>query len=92
MTLLQVIRRLHLISDREKATNISMLLKAIAREGTIYSPTSKDFISKYNLGSPATVLRSLKALQKKEMIYLDYNSEGTLFYSIYDILFRRWME
>jgi uncharacterized protein len=68
------------------------LLKSIAHEGEVYSPTSKDFISKYTLGSPATVYRSLNALIEKEMIYSDYNPDGRLFYSVYDVLFRRWMQ
>jgi len=68
------------------------LLKAIAHEEILYYPTSKDFISKYELGSPATVLRSLQALMDKEMIYSDYTKEGQLFYSVYDVLFRRWMQ
>lgn len=68
------------------------LLKAIAHEGTVYYPTSKDFIAKHELGSPATVLRSLHALTEKEMIYSDYSTEGKLFYSVYDVLFRRWMQ
>jgi AAA+ ATPase superfamily predicted ATPase len=68
------------------------LLKAMASESYVYSPTSKDFISKYNLGSPATVLRSLQALLLKEMIYSDHDSEGRFYYSVYDILFRRWMQ
>lgn len=68
------------------------LLKAIAYEGSVYYPTSKDFISKFDLGSPATVLRSLQALLQKEMIYSDYNTEGQMYYSVYDVLFRRWMQ
>jgi len=68
------------------------LLKAIAHEGEVYSPTSKDFISKYALGSSATVLRSLHALLSKEMICSDYNPDGVMFYSVYDVLFRRWMQ
>lgn len=68
------------------------LLKAIAHEETVYYPTSKVFIGKYNLGSPATVLRSLQALTDKEMIYSDYAEDGQLFYSVYDVLFRRWMQ
>jgi uncharacterized protein len=69
-----------------------MLLKSIAHEGEVYYPTSKKFISKYALGSSATVLRSLQALQTKEMIYSDYNPEGMKFYCVYDVLFRRWMQ
>jgi AAA+ ATPase superfamily predicted ATPase len=68
------------------------LLKAIAHEGIVLYPTSKDFISKYDLGSPATVLRSLQALMQKEMIYADYSKEGQLYYRVYDVLFRRWMQ
>jgi hypothetical protein len=68
------------------------LLKAVAHEGAVLYPTSKDFISKYDLGSPATVLRSLQALLQKEMIYSDYTNEGQKFYSVYDVLFRRWMQ
>ena len=69
-----------------------LLLKAIALEGMVYAPTSKDFVAAHRLGSPATVLRSLQALQKKEMIYSDYDREGRNYYSVYDVLFRRWME
>jgi hypothetical protein len=68
------------------------LLKAIAHEGDVYYPTSKDFIAKYGLGSPATVLRSLQSLLQKEMIYSDYNEDGKIFYKVYDVLFRRWMQ
>jgi hypothetical protein len=67
-------------------------LKAIAKEGKTYAPTSKEFIAKYSLGSPATVLRSLHALQKREMIYSDYDKESKSFLKVYDILFHRWME
>jgi len=69
-----------------------LLLKSIAHEGEVYYPTSKDFIAKYTLGSSATVLRSLQALLSKEMIYSDYNPDGQMFYSVYDVLFRRWMQ
>jgi uncharacterized protein len=68
------------------------LLKAIAHEEAVYNPTSKDFISKYELGSPSTVLRSLQSLQLKELIYSDYDTSGKFFYSVYDLLFTRWMQ
>ncbi|MFU8844902.1 MAG: ATP-binding protein, partial [Bacteroidales bacterium] len=60
--------------------------------GIVYYPTSKDFIAGFELGSPATVLRSLQALTEKEMIYSDFNTEGESYYSVYDVLFRRWMQ
>jgi len=68
------------------------LLKAIAMEGMLYSPTSKDFIMKYMLGSPATILRSLNSLLKSEMIYSEIDQNGRNYYRIYDILFMRWIQ
>lgn len=51
------------------------------------APTSKDLISKYRPGSPSTVLRSLKSLLKNELLYSAFASDGTVYYTIYDILF-----
>jgi hypothetical protein len=68
------------------------LLKAIAREGIVKSPTSHAFLSMHKLGSPATVLRSLKTLQKKELIFRDLEPDGTPGYGVYDILFKRWIQ
>lgn len=67
------------------------LLKAIAKENYVLTPTSKDFINKHNLGSPATVLRSLKSLLNKEIIYTTYNSEGIKQYAVYDLLLKKWL-
>jgi hypothetical protein len=69
-----------------------MLLKAIAHEEKVFSPTSKDFVSKNELGNVSTVLRSLQSLQQKALIYSDYNESGALYYSVYDLLFTRWMQ
>lgn len=69
-----------------------MLLKAIAAEGETYSPTSKDFIQKYKLGSPATVLRSLQSLLAKSLIFNKYDENGASYYSVYDVLFQRWIQ
>lgn len=68
------------------------LLKAIAHTSKAYSLTSKDFIQKYTLGSSATILRSLKSLEKKSFIYRQYDTEGKLYYSVYDVLFQRWIQ
>ena len=68
------------------------LLKAIAHNGEAYLLTSKDFIQKYSLGSSATVIRSIKSLLNKSFIYSRYDSEGKLYYSVYDILFQRWIQ
>lgn len=66
------------------------LLKAIAREGKVFKPTSKEFLAKYGLLNSASVLRSLNSLMKYELIFRDFDPDGTQFYSIYDVLFQRW--
>ena len=68
------------------------LLKAAALEGKLYAPTSKDFIGRYQLGSPATVLRSIDSLLRKELLFKNFDKQGTTYYGVYDILFRRWIE
>ncbi len=68
------------------------LLKAVAHDGFVKAPTSKDFISKHKLGSPSTVLRSLSSLMSRELLYSSFDENGTIFYSIYDILLHRWTE
>ena len=67
------------------------LLKALAKDVYVLHPTSADFISRNSLGNPATVLRSLKSLQKMELVFRETNSEGQAYYGIYDVLFRRWI-
>ncbi len=67
------------------------LLKAIGLEDIATSPTSSAFIKKYNLGSSATVLRSLDSLLTKEMIYLE-STETEKQYLVYDVLLRRWLQ
>jgi hypothetical protein len=68
------------------------MLKASALENELYEPTGHEFISKHSLGNPATVLRTLQALLRMELIYFDYNREGRKYYKINDLLFRRWVE
>jgi AAA+ ATPase superfamily predicted ATPase len=68
------------------------LLKAIAHESKIFTPTSKKFISTYQLSTSATVLRSLKTLQDYELIYYEFDTKGKKYYSVYDVFFQRWSE
>ena len=67
------------------------LLKAAALEGELYEPTGMDFILKYSLGNPSTVLRSLEALTRMELIFYDFNKDGKKYHTINDLLFRRWI-
>lgn len=68
------------------------LFRSIAREGETFKPTSKEFISRNKLGSPSTVLRSLNALMRNELLYKGFTDDGSSFYSVYDVLFQRWAE
>lgn len=68
------------------------LLKSIAFEGKSYAPTSKEFVQKHLLGSPATVIRSINSLQKKSLVFSQYDNSGTIYYSVYDVLFQRWIQ
>jgi len=68
------------------------LLKAIAHAGKAYAITSKSFIQQYALGSSSTILRSINSLEKKSFIYMQHDAEGNRFYSVYDVLFQRWIQ
>ncbi|MFV0482987.1 MAG: AAA family ATPase [Bacteroidales bacterium] len=68
------------------------LLKALAHEGITYQPTGKDFLDRYKLGTSATVLRSLSTLLKYELAYKEYDTDGKLYYSVYDVFMQRWAE
>lgn len=67
------------------------LLKAVARDGVVRQPTSQDFASRHHLGTSATVVRSLKTLQKKDLVFVDRDSGGRIYYGVYDVLFSRWI-
>lgn len=68
------------------------LLKATAHEGNLYQPTAKNFLSKYDLGTSATVLRSLKTLLDYELIIKDFDLTGIQYFAVYDVLLQRWVE
>lgn len=68
------------------------LLKAVASDGKVYNITSKDFMQDHNLGSPSTVNRSVNSLLKKELIFQERGIDGKQFYSVYDVLFQRWIQ
>ena len=72
-------------------SNQWQLLKAIAGEDKVYQPSSKHFIQKYLLGTPANVQRSLEALLTKEMVYKQKDENG-FYYRVYDCFLARWLE
>jgi AAA+ ATPase superfamily predicted ATPase len=67
------------------------LLKAIAREGIVEKPTAHDFTTRHKLGTSATIVQSLRSLQKKELVFRDMDSKGKPYYGVYDVLFSRWI-
>lgn len=68
------------------------LLKAIAREHKVYHPSSKDFLSKHHLSTSASVLRSLSSLTEYDLIYSDFDENGKVYYDVYDVYFKRWIQ
>lgn len=68
------------------------LLKAIAAEGNVVEPSSRRFLEKHQLGTSATVLRSLRALMDKKLVYFDYHADGQKYFGVYDLLFERWIQ
>ena len=67
------------------------LLSAIAKEGSVSSPTSNSFIHQHRLGSSSAVLKSVKALLDKEFIFQEALDNKKVL-AVYDIFFSRWLE
>jgi uncharacterized protein len=63
------------------------LLKAIAMEIIVEKPNSSAFLTRYKLGAASSVIRSLEALETKELIFFENNS-----YSLTDIFLMRWLQ
>jgi len=69
------------------------LLRAIGKEHLVNSPTSKAFISKYDLGTHSTVRLSLSTLEQKQLIYSAHNTElDKNEYRVYDLFLARWLQ
>jgi len=62
------------------------LLKAIASEGVVYSPTRPNLFQNI-IWQSVDYLRSMQSLIKSEWFYSDHEITGKLFYSVYDVLF-----
>jgi len=62
------------------------LLKAMAKEEVVQSPTSKSFIQQYSLGATSSVQTALNGLIDKEIIFKDQGK-----YYIHDVLFGKWL-
>ena len=67
------------------------LLQAIAKEEKVEKLHTKDFLKRYDLGTPSTISRSIEALLEKEMVYLMTHDKHSWF-SIYDKFLMRWLQ
>jgi uncharacterized protein len=62
------------------------VLKAIALNDGIDSPTSKEFLSEYDLGAASTVSQSIKSLSDKEFVFVSNNK-----LRLNDVFLARWI-
>lgn len=67
------------------------LLVALAKEERLNQFYTKDFLTKYKLGSSSTIKRLVDALLEKEMI-LEESSTSETSYCVYDVFLMRWLQ
>ena len=67
------------------------LLIAIAKEQSVKSVTSAQFLAKYQLGSATNARRNLESLTEKELL-LETVSLNERSYSVYNVFLSRWLE
>jgi len=67
-------------------SNERRVLTAIAKEGKLSQPRSTEFMNKYDLPAPSSIVASIKRLVDKEIIY-EYNGE----YSVYNRFLGIWL-
>ncbi len=67
------------------------LLTAVAKAEVVHKPYSKDFIKKYSLEAASSVKRSLEALNEKELIYQEIDSEQS-HYEVQDKFLMKWLQ
>ena len=62
------------------------VLKAIALNDGIDNPTSKEFLSKYDLGAASSVSQAVKSLSDKEFVFLSKKR-----YRLNDVFLAQWI-
>ena len=67
------------------------LLIAIAKEQSVQSVTSAQFLAKYQLGSATNARRNLESLTEKELL-LETVGLNDRRYSVYNVFLSRWLE
>jgi hypothetical protein len=67
------------------------MLIAVAKEGAISEPQSKDFLIKHKIGAASSAKKALDALIDKEMVCTIETTEKTS-YRVYNVFLMRWLE
>jgi len=67
------------------------LLIAVAKEQSVRSVASADFLTKYQIGSATNARRNLESLTEKELL-LETITTTERSYSVYNVFLSRWME
>jgi len=68
------------------------VLAAIAMKGMVFTPTGSEFLKQYDLTSGPAVLRALKYLTDRELVYKYLTEKGENYYQVYDIILMRWLQ
>lgn len=63
------------------------LLKAIAQEGIVSRPQSKEFVSKYELPTLSSIKKALEVLKEKDLVYQTVDG-----YIVYDRFLDIWLK
>ena len=63
------------------------LLRAVAKEGLVEQPMSKEFIKKHSLPGASSVKTALEVLNDKELLYQTPNG-----YIVYDRFMNQWLQ
>lgn len=68
------------------------VLKAVAAMSKVYAVTGKEFMTTSGLTNASSVSKTVAALLKYDLLYVDTDEEGDEFYGIDDVLFMRWLQ
>lgn len=71
---------------RSQSESQRAVLRAVAADRVVSSPTGKDFLSRHSLGAASTVASVIDALIEKELLYR--TEKGVV---VYDRLFAEWL-
>jgi len=67
------------------------LLRAVAKEGKVYSVNSSAFLRAHGLGAASSVNRSLTALVERDIIWHETGEESS-YYQLQDVFFSQWLD